>query len=216
MEWIYTWTKVRGRGSLELALKEVKQDWQFALFCNFKNCWFNHTWLFPLMYQGLIDRYSGVDMLVENLICSELFTFYTTCTYNGKYDHFTYYSPCPNLEGTKDALFYKFRRPTIGQICSAMCTNKGSHRDAFLNEWHKAPRVLRDLLSRPVSLERSERQGLFFVASSSSCYWPASRGVIYEVILSLCCCYDSLYVWRIQTIPTMIGYYVYLICMTSI
>ena len=33
------------------------------------------------------------------------------------------YSPCPNLEGIKDALSYKFRRLTIGQNC-AMCTNE--------------------------------------------------------------------------------------------
>ena len=32
-------------------------------------------------------------------------------------------SPCPNLEGIKDALSYKFRRLTIGQNCCAMCTN---------------------------------------------------------------------------------------------
>ena len=34
------------------------------------------------------------------------------------------YSPCPNLEGIKDALSYKFRRLTIGQNCCAMCTNE--------------------------------------------------------------------------------------------
>ena len=33
--------------------------------------------------------------------------------------------PCPNPEGIKDALFYKFRRLTIGQNCSAVCTNQG-------------------------------------------------------------------------------------------
>ena len=37
---------------------------------------------------------------------------------------FLYYSPYPNLEGTKDALCYKFRRLTIGQNCCAVCTNK--------------------------------------------------------------------------------------------
>ena len=31
MEWIYTWTKVRGQASLELAQEKMK-DWQFALF----------------------------------------------------------------------------------------------------------------------------------------------------------------------------------------
>ena len=34
------------------------------------------------------------------------------------------YSPCPNLEGIKDALSYKFRRLTIGQNCCAVCTNQ--------------------------------------------------------------------------------------------
>ena len=61
----------------------------------------------------------------------------------------------------KYVLFYKFRRPTIGQICSVVCTNKGGHRDAFSNERREA--VSRGLLNRPPSLERSERRGLFFV-----------------------------------------------------
>ena len=40
------------------------------------------------------------------------------------YDKEQTYSLCPNLEGIKVAmLYYKFRRPTIGQICSAVCTN---------------------------------------------------------------------------------------------
>ena len=117
---------------------------------------------------------------------------------------FFLYNPCPILEGMKDVLFYKFKRPTIGQICSAMCTSKDGHRDAFSNERCRKRRtgILRGLLSRPPSLEWSERRGLFFatawwhggfdwvrtsplqsLASSSSCYWPASRGVVYEVIL---------------------------------
>ena len=32
------------------------------------------------------------------------------------------------MEGIKDVLFYKFRRPTIGQNCSAVCTNNGPSR----------------------------------------------------------------------------------------
>ena len=58
---------------------------------------------------------------------------------------------------------YKFRRPTIGQNCSAVCTNKGDNRDAFSNEQRKALCVSRGQLSRSPSLERSERRGLFFV-----------------------------------------------------
>ena len=38
---------------------------------------------------------------------------------------FFFYSSCLNLVGIKDELFYKFRRPTNGQNCSAVCTNKG-------------------------------------------------------------------------------------------
>ena len=52
-------------------------------------------------------------------------------------NHFSYnnyYNLCPNLEDMKDVLFYKFRRPMIGQICSAVCTNKGGHRDTLSNE----------------------------------------------------------------------------------
>ena len=41
-------------------------------------------------------------------------------------------------KGTKDALCYKFKRLMIGQNYSAMCTNEGGHRDAFLNQWCKA------------------------------------------------------------------------------
>ena len=38
-------------------------------------------------------------------------------------DQFSYIV-CPNLEGIKDALFYKFTRLRIGQKCRAVCTNK--------------------------------------------------------------------------------------------
>ena len=47
--------------------------------------------------------------------------------YNEKYfseRQFSYIVRVPNLEGIKDALFYKFRRLTIGRNCSAMCTNE--------------------------------------------------------------------------------------------
>ena len=38
-------------------------------------------------------------------------------------------SSCPYLESTKDALCYKLRRLTIDQNCSAICINKGDHKD---------------------------------------------------------------------------------------
>ena len=44
-----------------------------------------------------------------------------------------------------------------------MCTNKGDNRDAFSNERHEALCISRGQFSRPLSLERSERRGLFFV-----------------------------------------------------
>ena len=43
------------------------------------------------------------------------------------------------------------------------CAQTGVTIGIHLNERRKAPRVSRGLLSRPPSLERSERQGLFFV-----------------------------------------------------
>ena len=73
---------------------------------------------------------------------------------------FFLYSPCPKLDGIKMRSSTGSEGP---RLVSAVCTNSGGHRDAFLNEWHKAPRSSRDLLSRPPSLERSKRQGLFFV-----------------------------------------------------
>ena len=68
------------------------------------------------------------------------------------------HSLCPNLEGIKDVLCYKFRRPTIGQICSAVCTNKGGYRDAFSSERRKAPHVSEGLLSRLHATEPRTKQ----------------------------------------------------------
>ena len=94
----------------------------------------------------------------HSLCCVSYYTIY-----NEKYfsdDHFLYYyNPCPNLKGIKDVLCYKFRRPMIGQNCSAVCTNKGGHRDAFSNERREAPCVSRGLLSRPRATEpRAKRE----------------------------------------------------------
>ena len=75
------------------------------------------------------------------------------------------YSPCPNLEAIKDALFNKFRRLTIGQNCSAMCTNKGGHKDAFSNKRCEAPCIWRGLQAtchRTLSKARDEID-LFFI-----------------------------------------------------
>ena len=51
----------------------------------------------------------------------------------------------------------------IGQNCSTVCVNEGCHRDAFLNEQHEVPGILRGLLNRLLSLEQGERRGLFLV-----------------------------------------------------
>ena len=67
--------------------------------------------------------------------------------------------PCPNLEGTKDVLCYKFRRPTIGQNCSARCTDKGGHRDAFSNHM----------------LERTAQSTAFFERHAQPCRPRATK-----------------------------------------
>ena len=107
--------------------------------------------------QSCIIFMSGKE-LVENFIHD--YTIYNKYFFRRS---FFLFSPSPNMEGIKDVLFYKFRRPMIGQNCSAMCTNNSGHRDVLSNKWRKAPRVSRGLLSRPTSLEQSKRQGLFFV-----------------------------------------------------
>ena len=91
-------------------------------------------------------------------------------------------------------VLYKFRRHTIGQSHSAVCTNKGGQRerDAFSNKWCGVPYVLRGLLSRPLSLEQSERQGLFFVVPIDSLVvdstFEQSKNVTIAVVSSSSCC----------------------------
>ena len=61
----------------------------------------------------------------------------------------------------------KFRRPTIGQNGSAMCTNKGGHRDTFSNEQREAPRVSRGLLSMQATYHRASSKARDEVCSLS-------------------------------------------------
>ena len=93
----------------------------------------------------------------DNVVQDRLSKSYYACAmYNEKYFQMiiSYIISILNLEGIKDVLCYKFRRPMIGQNCSTVCTNKCGHRDAFLNEWCKVPRVLRGLAGHvPLSLE---------------------------------------------------------------
>ena len=109
---------------------------------------------------------------------------------------FFLYSPCPNLEGIKDTLFYEFRRPMIGQNCSAVCTNKGGRGDAFsLEQMARFERPAQQATATEPRAKRETRSVLrhslvvdstdvaIAVAGFEQCYLPASRGVVYEVIL---------------------------------
>ena len=64
------------------------------------------------------------------------------------------YSPCPNLEGIKDALFYKFKRPTIGQNCSSM-----SHAQTTAIEIHSRTKLeTRSVLHRSLVVDSTKRE----------------------------------------------------------
>ena len=118
----------------------------------------------------LCTNYMYVSMFCEHILLIDDHALLTTLSHDCDIKHtciqrkiffratIFLYSLCPNLEDTKDALCYKFRRPTIGQNCSAVCTNKGGHRDAFSNERRKAPRVLRGLLSMQAMCHRASSE----------------------------------------------------------
>ena len=103
---------------------------------------------------------------------------------------FCFYSPCPSLEGIKDALCHKF-----------MCTNKGGHRDAFLMNgvkhhefqeayWagHQASSEARGEVCSLSYMYLSIWQWIWHSSRArtsplpSSCCWPAVRGVAYATI----------------------------------
>ena len=98
---------------------------------------------------------------------------------------FFLYSPCPYLEGIKDALCYKFRRLTIGQNCSAVCTNKGGHRDAFLSKRCKAPQGC-SAGHRALSKTRGIKPVNNLVVDST--FEQSKKVVIAMVSLRCCCC----------------------------
>ena len=85
--------------------------------------------------QDLSQIWQIVSSMIEVIKDASIKLDRAVYMYNENINHFSYnvHSPCPNLEGIKDALCYKFKRPMIGQNCSAVCTNKGGHRDAFSN-----------------------------------------------------------------------------------
>ena len=61
---------------------------------------------------------------------------------------FLYYSPCPNLEGIKDALFYSSEGPRLVRITVPYAQTRVAIVSAIelysqTNSWHKAPRVSR-------------------------------------------------------------------------
>ena len=101
---------------------------------------------------------------------------------------FFLYSPCPNLEGIKDALFYKFRRPTIGQNCSAVCTTRvaiemcsrmnGAKRRVFreaCSAGHRASSEARDKVC-----SSSEPGGRFDRVRTSPLQWLSSSSCSLE------------------------------------
>ena len=121
-------------------------------------------------------------------VCSRVWLHYYTIFFRRS---FSLYSPCPNLEGIKDVLCYKFRRPTIGQNCSAVCTNKGGHRDAFSNERRQALRISRGLLSRPRATEPRAKQETRSVVCHSlvvDSTFKQSENVAIAVMSSSSCC----------------------------
>ena len=85
------------------------------------------------MRKASVGMYSGCDTLslrILFLYCFALpssFNFYSIVFYT------CYYSPCPNLEGIKNALSYKFRRLTIVVVPCAQTRlpRPWGHRDAF-------------------------------------------------------------------------------------
>ena len=62
------------------------------------------------------------------LICQDIIIPYTA---KSIFQYNIFYSPCPYLDGIKDVFCYKFRRLTIGQNGSAMCTDKGDHMHMY-------------------------------------------------------------------------------------
>ena len=89
-----------------------------------------------------------------------VYILYTT--YNEKKSFrqsFFLYSPCPYLEGIKDALCNKFRRPTIGQNCSALCT-KAIEKHSRTNGAKQC--TFWEACSAVHMLPSLERQDLFF------------------------------------------------------
>ena len=82
------------------------------------------------------------------------------------------YSPCPNLQGIKDALSYKFRRVTIGQNSCAVCTNEVARakREGISALCHG--------LVVDSTFERSEN-----FATVRYTAWPTVRGVVYTMIV---------------------------------
>ena len=65
-----------------------------------------------------------VVVQVTHIQCMYIWTCYIYTTKKFFRRSIFLYSLCPNLEGIKDALSYKFRRLTIGQNCCAMFINE--------------------------------------------------------------------------------------------
>ena len=120
------------------------------------------------MYSRCLSLTNLVCVLFDPIIPTSSFNFIVLYMYTTKNifqsDNFLY-SPCPNLEGIKDALSYKFRRLMIGQnkivVPCARTRLPGcrGHRDARASDTS----VSTGLLGTPPSLKRSERRCLLYV-----------------------------------------------------
>ena len=89
-----------------------------------------------------------------NVVCMKSHFVIPLCTKYSSDDQFSY-SPCHYLDGTKDVLCNKFwMLRSVG-----LCAKHGSHGDTLstMRAWGACASHLRGLLSRPLSLEQSER-----------------------------------------------------------
>ena len=102
---------------------------------------------------------------------------------------------CSLPRGHKRCALLQVKRLTIGQNCSTVCINEGGHRDAFSNERHEvlgisrgqatepqAKREARSVLYHTLVVDSMFEQNNNVAITSSSCSWPAVRGMVYAII----------------------------------
>ena len=109
------------------------------------------------------------------------------------------YSACCNLEGTKDTLCYKIQKAHNWSELQCCAQTRVAIKMHSWTAWSAArfERPAQHAGHVPPSLERSKMRCVLYhsvvvdltfeqsenvVVSSSSCYWPALRDVVYKVI----------------------------------